>query len=116
MLRFVSICVFVTPCACCGCWTIHRLSTVVGARVLWMSCPDPRVRPYAQEGIRSEGQPLLVSCLCRRRGGAFVVVLVEVFQRGECCVYPSTCVSCLHDVSCPCCFSHCLALYSFAFR
>ena len=71
-------CVLVTPCACCGCWAIPSLSIVVGTRVLWMSNQDPPICPDAQDGIRSERQPLLVCCLClgcEVACGAFAAVL-----------------------------------------
>ena len=54
----------ITFCSCHTVCAVHSLSTVVGTRVLWMSCQGQRVCSDAQESISSERQPLLVCCLC----------------------------------------------------
>ena len=73
------------------------LPSLVGTRVLWMSCRDPRACPDAQDGIKSERQPVLVCCLCRGRDVAWGVRCVArggvpvrwiLHRRGSrCCVF-----------------------------
>ena len=33
----IALCSCHAVCACCGCWAIHSLPTVMGTRALWMS-------------------------------------------------------------------------------
>ena len=78
---YCSLCVLETPCARCGCWAIHNLTTVVGTRVLWMSCRDARACQVQRMASGQSANPCW--CVARvvvvRSRGAFVVVLVRCF-------------------------------------